>query len=231
MHKFLFAVFAYVVALTSLAFFFWLIQFGMEQPNKIFAGAALIQNLLIFILFPLQHSILPRQAVKKFISRVLGEELERSFYVLTSGIVMWVALLNWQNFGPYIYRFEFRLVFDVIFYVALVLIIAATFALNHSMMFGLKQGYAAWRRQRLPDSGLQTNGLYRVVRHPITSLLLIALWSHHTLTAGRLMFNLLFSAYALAGTWFEERDLIKLFGDKYLEYKRKVPAFVPRLGG
>lgn len=228
--KLFFAIISYIAGIGSMALYFWMIQFGMDQPTEIFSVSALIVNLVLFGLFPLQHSILPRPRFKKMIGEVLGDTLIRSFYVLTSGVVMWILLLNWRNFGPYLYRSDSPIVFNIIFYIALVLIILSTVALDHSMMFGLKQGYAGWKNRTLPESTLRTDGIFGVVRHPLTSLLLVALWSHHTLTAGRLLFNLLFSAYAIAGTWFEERDLLKQYGEDYQEYRRKVPAFIPGLG-
>ena len=229
MLKFLFALVSYVVGLTSLAFYFWMIQFGMDQTSEAFTVSVLIRDLLLFTLFPLQHSILARPKVKNIVANIFGTHLVRPVYVLTSGIVMWIVLYGWKNFGPFLYRFDSAIAFDGIFYVALALIILSTMALEHSMMFGLKQGYFAWKNLPLPESGLQTDGLYSIVRHPITSLFLVTLWSHHTLTAGRCVFNLLFSAYAIAGTWFEEKDLLNAFGKEYEAYKRRVPAFIPRL--
>jgi methanethiol S-methyltransferase len=229
MWKFLFAVISYIIGVSSMMFYFLMIQFGMDQAAHVWSLNAMILDVLLFGLFPLQHSLLARPKAKEMTAKILGSHLLRAFYVLTSGVVMWIVLLNWKNFGPYLYRFDTAIAFDVIFYLSLALIILSTVALDHSMMFGLKQGYSAWKNLPLPESGLQTDGLYGLVRHPITSLLLIALWSHHTLTAGRCVFNILFSSYAIAGTWFEERDLVKAFGKEYEDYRKKVPAFIPRL--
>ncbi|HJZ12316.1 MAG TPA: isoprenylcysteine carboxylmethyltransferase family protein, partial [Acidobacteriota bacterium] len=171
-----------------------------------------------------------RPAVKRKMKKEIPPLLERPVYVGTSGLAMWFVLFYWVPFGPYLYRSEETILFDVPFYLSLGLIIYSTIGLNHSIMFGLRQGYAAWKKTSLPESTLQENGIYGIVRHPLTSLLIVALWSHETLTAGRLMFNVLFTGYALIGTIFEERDLIKHFGEDYRDYARRVPAYLPRLG-
>src|SRR5262245_17823185 len=142
MIKFVFAVLSYVVGLSSLCAFFWYMQFGID----VYAGdPALIHNALAFLIFPLQHSILPREQIKRWIQEHFDPLLERSVYVATSGIAMWFVILLWRPAGPYLYRFNHAYFFDAIFYIALVLIILSTVQLDHSSMFGLKQGFFAWK--------------------------------------------------------------------------------------
>lgn len=227
MLKFLFAIVSYVTGISSLAAFFWFIQFQIDQNPAPFTWTAVLTNVLLFLLFPLQHSLLPRQMVKDWIHKHFSVALERSLYVGTSGIAMWILLLGWKRIGPLLYATSHKLPFEILFYFSLFLIILCTVALDHSMMFGLKQGYYAWKKKPLPETPFKTDGLYGIVRHPITSLLIVCLWSQATLTAGRLLLNFLFTIYAILGTVFEERDLVRKYGAEYLEYKNQVPAFVP----
>ena len=229
MKKFALSLVCYVLGLSSLAAFFWLIQFGMHDNLFPFSWASVVQNSLIFLLFPLQHSILARPGFKQWIQTLADPLLERSIYVGTSGLAMWLVLWGWKPLGPALYKRESWIIFDLVFYAALTLLILSTVALDHGAMFGIKQGYAAWKGKEWPQSGLRTDGIYGIVRHPITSLFIVALWSHRTLTGGRLLFNLLFTAYALIGTIFEERDLVRSLGSQYQKYRERVPAFIPRL--
>ncbi len=203
-------------------------QFGFQE-NTSFSWIFPIWNSFLFLIFPVQHSLLARSSIKAKIQQILPPPLERPFYVGTSGLAMWIVLLLWKQFGPELYRFRMALPFDLVFGLSLLLIVICTLKLDHSAMFGLKQGYAAWKRMELPAGGLQTKGIYNVVRHPITSLFIVTLWSHESITASRLLFNLLFTAYAIAGTILEEQDLKKHYGQEYAEYCARVPAFIPRL--
>jgi protein-S-isoprenylcysteine O-methyltransferase Ste14 len=221
---FVFSILAYLVGMSSLFYFFWFVEFG-DTATVAFNWNLFLMNVAFFLVFPLQHSILPR----KFVKESMSPYLHRSFYVFTSGIALWIVVLNWKNFGPFLYRDVAPWLFNILFYAALLLIVVCTIALNHSQMFGLYQGYAAWKGLPLPEGKLETKGVYGVVRHPITSLLIVALWSQESLTAGRLLFNGLFTAYALLGTVFEEKSLIQEMGRDYVEYKKKVPAFIPGL--
>jgi len=68
-------------------------------------------------------------------------------------------------------------------------------------------------------------------RHPVLVLegagFLVTFWSAPTMTAGHLLFALGSTCTILAGTWFEERDLLRTLGPGYAQYRRTVPRFFP----
>jgi protein-S-isoprenylcysteine O-methyltransferase Ste14 len=49
------------------------------------------------------------------------------------------------------------------------------------------------------------------------------------MTAGRLLFALGFSAYILIGIAFEERDLVRQFGEHYRRYRKQVGMLLPKV--
>jgi protein-S-isoprenylcysteine O-methyltransferase Ste14 len=51
------------------------------------------------------------------------------------------------------------------------------------------------------------------------------------MTVGHLLFAGMLTGYMLLAARVEERDLIEAFGEKYQDYRRRVPMFVPRLLG
>jgi protein-S-isoprenylcysteine O-methyltransferase Ste14 len=51
------------------------------------------------------------------------------------------------------------------------------------------------------------------------------------MTFAHLLFSVATTAYILLAIQFEERDLVREFGDTYEDYRRNVPMLVPSLKG
>ena len=109
------------------------------------------------------------------------------------------------------------------------LAVAATFAVDHLELTGLRQAGWAARRSSTPVTELQTGGLYAVVRHPLLTGMVLAFWATPQMSASHLLFALAATAYVAVGMRFEERDLRRSFGASYDVYAAHVPALVPRL--
>ena len=78
---------------------------------------------------------------------------------------------------------------------------------------------------------LVTNGIYSRTRNPVYLAFMLIIAGIAFLFPGLLTLIWLIICiavlYGLAKA--EERDLERVYGDKYLDYKRKVPLFIPRL--
>ena len=70
----------------------------------------------------------------------------------------------------------------------------------------------------------KTPFLYKLVRHPMMTGMIIAFWATPRMTVGHLVFAAGMTAYIFMGTWFEERDLVHHFGDEYRRYQERVPS-------
>ncbi len=105
----------------------------------------------------------------------------------------------------------------------------STFALGHFHLFGMTQAWSAFRGRSLPDLEFRTPPIYRLVRHPIQLGILIGIWAAPVMTVGHCVFATAMSSYIFIGLLFEERDLVRQFGQRYLAYRQSVPKVIPRL--
>jgi protein-S-isoprenylcysteine O-methyltransferase Ste14 len=78
-------------------------------------------------------------------------------------------------------------------------------------------------------SRLVVRGLYRWVRHPLYSAGLVFIWLTPLMTTNLLAFNLGATVYLILGALFEERKLLREFGQEYARYRAATPMLVPWL--
>jgi protein-S-isoprenylcysteine O-methyltransferase Ste14 len=108
-------------------------------------------------------------------------------------------------------------------FAAIMLFIA--FLQTDSLSFvGLRQLY-----ETAGSSQLVTRGLYRIVRHPLYTFGLLFIWLSPAVSQNSLTVYIGATLYTLTGAYFEERKLLREFGDSYAEYKKKTPMLIPGL--
>jgi protein-S-isoprenylcysteine O-methyltransferase Ste14 len=90
-------------------------------------------------------------------------------------------------------------------------------------------GLAQLTRPAQPEQNrLTVHGLYRYVRHPLYTAGLVFLWLTPEMTVNRLVLWVILSLYFIIGAYFEERKLLREFGQQYAEYKARTPMLLPR---
>ena len=75
---------------------------------------------------------------------------------------------------------------------------------------------------------LVTKGLHRFVRHPLYTTSLIVLYLASPMSLNWLSFALSCNVYFFVGSIFEERKLVREFGNAYRAYQQRVPRLLPR---
>lgn len=76
---------------------------------------------------------------------------------------------------------------------------------------------------------LIVSGLYRHVRHPLYTAGLTFIWLMPVMTVNLLALNLALTLYIVIGAIFEERKLLREFGEQYRRYQAVTPMLIPRL--
>jgi protein-S-isoprenylcysteine O-methyltransferase Ste14 len=106
-------------------------------------------------------------------------------------------------------------------------VVSGTFAVAAVRRLGPQWSFVA---RVAEEHELITTGPYAVVRHPIYSAML-GLLIATGMTFSSVAATVLGAVLYVTGTWLrtgiEERLLVDAFGERYLDYKRRVPALVP----
>lgn len=105
---------------------------------------------------------------------------------------------------------------------SLLLLLVAVLQTDTLSFIGLRQLF----EEEKPGQ-LVTRGLYTLVRHPLYLFSLTFLWFSPTMSVNTLVFNIGVTAYFIIGAYFEERKLLRDFGEAYAEYKRRTPFLIP----
>jgi len=74
-----------------------------------------------------------------------------------------------------------------------------------------------------------TGGLYRLVRHPLYTAGLLFLWLSPQVTVNSFTLYAAVTIYILIGAYFEERKLLREFGEAYADYRSRTPMLIPWL--
>jgi methanethiol S-methyltransferase len=207
------------------------IDLGRDMGSPQFA---VLVNLGLILIFGLQHSVMARPGFKRAWTRVVPKALERSAYVLIASVVLALLMWQWRPIPtPVLWHA------DATWSVALgwsamgvgvLVLLWATFLINHFELFGLQQGWVTLRGTELRGPAFVTPWLYKIVRHPLYLGWLLIFWGAPTMTAGHLLFSTGMSVYILVALRYEERDLVQHIGERYERYRQQVPALVPLPG-
>ncbi|MGC1954600.1 MAG: methanethiol S-methyltransferase [Gammaproteobacteria bacterium] len=201
-----------------------------DLPTVPFGQAILVDLGLLFV-FVLQHSVMARPAFKRWWTRFVPAPAERSTYVLFTSLALITLFAFWQPIGGVIWVIDEplgRAVVYSLFAFGWVLVLAATFLINHFDLFGLRQVWLYLRGRPYTPLRFATPVLYRYVRHPLYVGWFFVFWATPTMTATHLLFAVVTTLYILVAVRWEERDLITEHGDAYAQYRRRVPRFIPR---
>jgi methanethiol S-methyltransferase len=240
MRALLSALYSACVYVFFLATFLFAIGFveGVFVPKTIDSGKAggLISSLAIDAallgLFAVQHSVMARPAFKRAWTRIVPEAAERSTFVLFASLILALVMWQWRPLPATIWSVDdqpLALAILTVSWAGWALLLASTFLISHFHLFGLTQGIGPLLRHKPPEMTFVTPLFYRWVRHPLYVGFILAFWAAPRMSLGHLFFAVATTGYILVGIWFEERDLVAHFGERYLRYRANVGMLFPKL--
>ena len=194
------------------------------------AGVALAINTALIALFGVQHTVMARRGFKQWWTRFVPKPVERATYVLATSLCLILLYWLWQPMNPTLWAVQnpvLEAALTGLYLLGYGVILYATVLIDHFDLFGLRQVFLYLRKTPYTPPKFATPTLYRLVRHPLYVGWIMTFWFTPWMTVGHLVFAIGMTGYILVAIQYEERDLVKQFGESYESYRAKTPMLVP----
>lgn len=231
----LYALVAYAVGFGSLLYLMGFLV-NVAVPISIDSGPAAdplvagVTNLVVLVVWFGIHSGMARPAFKRRWTQLIAPVLERSTYILVSGLTVFMLVALWQPLPAVLWHIESAgLVYAIygLYLLGWLVMVLATFHIDHLAFFGLRPVWSHIRRLAPTQVPFSARYLYGAVRHPISLGWLIVVWATPQMTVGHMLMALTATGYIFLVTPIEESDLVDSIGEPYREYRQRVRAFLP----
>jgi len=186
--------------------------------------------ILTIAIYGVIHSLLASLEVKGLARGWFGPSTDRwyrlayNLFAAFSFLPVIMLVLLFPDRHLYTIPFPWIILSMAIQFLGVVGIIVGIRQTGLGSFFGLEQLINPYKDASTP---LVTTGLYRYVRHPLYVAGLLLIWFTPLMTLNLLFAILGLTLYLLSGAYFEERKLLREFGDIYAEYRRRTPMLIP----
>jgi len=189
--------------------------------------------ILAALLWGVIHSLTAGLGFKTWLVRALGPDFARAyrivynlFSVLTFLPLLWLLMIL-PGRVLYVISPPWTIVSGLLQLFAAILLLIGVFQTDPLDFIGLR----SLIRPVQSTPRLVTTGLYRWVRHPLYFAGLLYIWLTPVMSDTLLTFYATLTVYIIVGAIFEERKLLREFGQEYVEYRARTPFLIPRLRG
>ncbi|MCX6076705.1 MAG: NnrU family protein [Campylobacterales bacterium] len=204
--------------------------FNIDTPILTIDINPILINTALLLFFGLQHSLMARSFFKDGLLKNISSALKSATYSVASSICLIMIFYFWQSIEGYVWNFQNGVLFwsiTMLYIIGWLSAFVATFIIDHFELFGLHQGYRALKNLPEPEVKFQVRFFYKYIRHPIQSGTLIGLWATPSMSYGHLLLSVGLTIYVLIGLYYEEKSLIKTFGEEYKKYMNTTPMLIP----
>ena len=210
----------------ALLFLLSLLSFGLvygwrlraPAPSSTAVWRDVLDNVLLFTVFALHHSVMARTGAKAWITRRVPPDLERSIYVWIASVLFLAVCWLWQPLPGVIWETAGPL-FWLLFAVQM---LGVGLALRAAGIVGVWELAGVRQPDLRKPVEFKAAGPFAIVRHPIYLGWLLMVFATPVMTTSRLLFAVISSAYLVAAIPLEERSLLDTFGEKYRAYQREM---------
>jgi protein-S-isoprenylcysteine O-methyltransferase Ste14 len=177
-----------------------------------------IVNIVLFTVFALHHSIMARTGAKAWITRLVPHDLERSVYVWIASLLFLAVCWMWRPLPGVVWHTT-----GVAFWMVLGIQMAgAALTLRAAAIVGVWELAGVRQPDHTRPIEFRASGPFGIVRHPIYLGWVVMVFATPAMTASRLLFAVVSTAYLVAAIPLEEASLRQAFPAKYAAYQRQM---------
>lgn len=203
---------------------------SFEVANLGYEGVGVVVwDCLLCLAFFTQHSGMIRKSFRRRLGRFVSSSYHGVVYSIASGVALILLIGLWQESPQNVYNVQgtYRWLCRGVFFMSFVGGAWGVVSLGSFDPLGVRPFMARFRGTDEQSLPLTIRGPYRWLRHPLYFLALVMMWSCPDVSVDRLAFNVMWTAWTVFATRWEERDLVADYGDAYRIYQRAVPMLLP----
>lgn len=192
--------------------------------------------IILFSLYGFIHSVLASERVKIFFKKVFGKVI--AFYRLLYNIFSVIGLYIIWDLSPHpsLQIYKLPNPYNYLVLIPQILAIAGIIwcfkYISFKDFLGLNQIDRYLKNEYTNDEldenyTLRIEGPYKYSRHPIYFFSIMFLLFRPEMNLFYLTVFTSFTVYFYIGSYYEEKKMIRLFGDEYRNYQKKIPRIFP----
>ncbi len=187
--------------------------------------------------FGFTHTVMASLGFKRKLAEKIGDKIAfyRMFYTLFSTVEFFAILYVIPKINITVYDLQFP--FDVIVYAvqfaAFLALVWTGLSFDWKEFVGISQiiryfkgEYKIEELDEKPE--FRISGPFKYMRHPVYFFSIIFLGARPQMDVTYLTLFIAGTIYFIVGAYFEEKKLIKIFGETYIRYKQEVPFMFPK---
>jgi methanethiol S-methyltransferase len=205
----------FLVSLLSFALVYgWRLRVPAPSSAAVWRDA--LENVLLFTIFALHHSIMARTGAKAWVTKMVPPDVERSVYVWLASLLFLAVCWLWQPLPGMLWAISG----PASWLLLAVQVIGVLLTLRAARIVGVWELAGVRQPDHTKPIEFSATGPFGIVRHPIYLGWVLIVFATPVMTTSRLLFAVISTAYLVAAIPLEERSLVDAFGEKYRAYQR-----------
>ena len=196
---------------------------------------ALISNFFLIIQFPIFHSFFlsstGMRVLDKFGPREYAKSLRTTIYATFASLQLLGLFCLWSYSGIMVWEVLYpdSLILIFVNLVSWLLLTTSSIQAGYQVQTG-SLGWTSLYKNKKPEfPDMPVKGLFSVVRQPIYISFIFVLWSTPSMSIDLLTVAIFYTAYCFLGPLLKEKRFYKIYGSRFLIYKKRVPYFFPKI--